>query len=125
MQSYETKYLKLVNGEDVIGKVNIGSSDTDPLVEILKPVKVIHLINEDGIYTPRMVDWGIGSQIDRCHIRKDHIITGTNISRDLTNVYNNYIIDRENVARFRRDRENNPISDEELVAYANNEVTLH
>ena len=73
---YVTKLIKLANGDDVVGDVDIASLKTSE-IKIKNPQRIVTLTNQThmGMASVKWVPWNYG---DRIPVNKRHVVTVCN-----------------------------------------------
>jgi len=85
-EQYITKIVKLSNGDDVVGEVDIASLQTSEL-KIKNPQRIVTLTNDThmGMAFVKWVPWNYG---DRIPINKRHVVTVCNTHPVVLDYYN-------------------------------------
>jgi hypothetical protein len=83
---YSTKLIKLSNGDDVVGEVDVLSLKTNEL-KIKNPQRIVTMTNSThmGMAFVKWVPWNYG---DRIPINKKHIVTVCNMHPVVLEYYN-------------------------------------
>ena len=73
---YVTKLIKLANGDDVVGEVDIASLNTSE-IKVKNPQRIVTLTNQThmGMAFVKWVPWNYG---DRIPVNKRHVVTVCN-----------------------------------------------